>query len=136
MKHIILSVALGLGGGLGFASMALADPVDGTWKTAPGDTGGYLHVSIGPCAAKLCGTISAAFDKTGAPDTEYEHLGKKMIWDMNADGDGNYSGGKIWAPDSGKTYKAKMALGGAKLEVKGCVAGGLFCRGQDWRRVN
>ena len=132
MKHIILSAALGLG----FASMALADPVDGTWKTAPGDTGGYLHVSIGACGAKLCGTIRAAYDKAGDLDPNYEHLGKKMIWGMRADGDGYYSGGKIWAPDSDKTYKSKMALNGSKLEVKGCVAGGLICRGQDWRRVN
>ena len=29
MKHLILSAALGLG----LASMASADPVDGTWKT-------------------------------------------------------------------------------------------------------
>ncbi|MCF6233358.1 MAG: DUF2147 domain-containing protein [Rhodobacteraceae bacterium] len=136
MKHIILSAALGLGMGLGVTGMALADPVGGTWKTAPGDTGGYLHVAIGSCGAKLCGTIRAAFDKAGVQDANYEHLGKKIIWDMNVDGEGSYSGGKIWAPDVDKTYKSKMALNGSTLEVKGCVAGGLICRGQDWQRVN
>ncbi len=29
------------------ATGAWADPVDGLWKTQPGETGGYLHVSIG-----------------------------------------------------------------------------------------
>ncbi len=132
MKHIILGTILGLG----FAGMAVADPVGGTWKTAPGDTGGYLHVSIGACGSKICGTIKAAYDKNNTVDSAYEHLGKKMLWDMSADGDGDYSGGKIWAPDSDKTYTSKMSLSGSTLEVKGCVAGGLFCRGQDWKRVN
>ncbi len=132
MKQLFLSAVLGLG----FAGIAAADPVDGTWKTAPGDTGGYLHVAIAPCGSNICGTIKAAYDKSGVLDSGYEHLGKKMIWDMGSDGDGYYSGGKIWAPDSDKTYKSKMALNGSKLEVKGCVAGGLICRGQDWTRIN
>jgi len=132
MKHIILGAFLGLG----LASVAAADPVDGTWKTAPGDTGGYLHVAIAPCGAKVCGTIQAAYDKSGVKDSAYEHLGKKMLWDMSSNGDGYYNGGKIWAPDSDKTYSSKMTLSGSKLEVKGCVAGGLICRGQDWKRVN
>jgi len=131
MKHIILSAALGLG----LASAASADPVSGTWRTAPGDTGGYLHVAIAPCGSNVCGTIKAAFDQAGVQDAGYEHKGKKMLWDMTADGDGYYSGGKIWAPDSDKTYSSKMQLSGSKLEVKGCVAGGLICRGQDWKRV-
>ncbi len=131
MKHLILSAALGLG----LAGMAAADPVSGTWRTAPGDTGGYLHVNIAPCGSNVCGTIKGAFDKAGVNDGGYEHLGKKMLWDMVADGDGYYSGGKIWAPDSDKTYSSKMQLSGGRLEVKGCVAGGLICRGQDWKRV-
>lgn len=132
MKHLLLGAAFGLG----LAGMAAADPVDGLWKTAPGDTGGYLHVSISPCGSAICGTIDSAFDAKGDQDLSYEHLGKQMIWDMVSDGDGTYSGGKIWAPDADKTYKSKMTLSGSKLEVKGCVAGGLVCRGQDWTRVN
>ena len=58
-----------------------------------------------------------------------------MLWDMSADGDGYYSGGKIWAPDADKTYSSKMSLSGSTLVVKGCVAGGLICRGQDWTRL-
>jgi uncharacterized protein (DUF2147 family) len=132
MKRIFFGAILSLG----FAGAGAADPVDGMWKTAPGDTGGYLHVSIGPCGSNICGTIKAAYKKDGSLTSDYEHLGKRLIWDMNVDGDGYYSGGKIWAPDTDKTYKSKMALSGGKLEVKGCVAGGLICRGQDWSRVN
>ncbi len=131
MKKLIISAVFALG----FAGPALADAVSGTWKTAEGEEGGYLHVAIAPCGAAVCGTIKAAYDKAGSLSSGYEHLGKKIIWDMNVDGGGSYSGGKIWAPDSDKTYSSKMSLSGKTLTVKGCVAGGLICRGQDWKRV-
>lgn len=122
--------------GLGLAGAALAEPAAGTWRTEPGDTGGYLHVAVAPCGAHVCGTIKTAFDKSGAEVSDYEHKGKKMLWNMEADGGGSYSGGKIWAPDADKTYSSKMSLSGNSLTVKGCVAGGLICRGQTWKRVN
>lgn len=111
------------------------DPVDGLWKTQPGDSGGYLHVTIGPCGSAVCGTIDNAFDADGNEELDYENLGKQIIWDMVADGDGSYGGGKIWAPDRDKTYNSKMTLEGNDLTVKGCVAGGLICRGQTWTRI-
>ncbi|MBO9472497.1 DUF2147 domain-containing protein [Shimia sp. R10_1] len=116
------------------ATAALADPVEGTWKTQPGDTGGYLHVKIASCGSAICGNIDKAFDANGQVVSNYEHQGKKMLWDMGADGGGAYSGGKIWAPDADKTYNSKMTLKGSTLTVKGCVA--VICRGQDWTRVN
>ena len=131
MKKMMMATALVVLG----AGVALADPVEGVWKTAPGDTGGHLLVSIAACGSALCGTIVDGVAADGSISADYEHRGKKMLWDMNADGDGYYSGGKIWAPDSDKTYKSKMSLSGSTLNVKGCVAGGLICRGQDWKRV-
>ena len=118
------------------AGMAMADPAVGLWRTEPGDTGGYLHVAVAKCGEALCGVIKQAIDKDGKPVSDYEHLGKRMLWDMKSNGDGSYSGGKIWAPDADKTYSSKMSLSGNSLEVKGCVAGGLICRGQTWKRVN
>ena len=129
MRYLVLAASMALAGA------AQADPVAGLWKTAPGDTGGYLHVAMAPCGSAVCGTIKAAFDGSGAPYADYEHLGKQLVWDMAAEGSGAYGGGKIWAPDRDKTYASKMRLSGAALEVKGCVAGGLICRGQTWTRV-
>lgn len=117
------------------AGMAQADPAEGVWKTAEGEEGGYLHVAIAPCGAALCGTIAAAFGDDGSPSPDYEHLGRRLLWDMQAEGGGAYGDGKVWAPDTGKTYRSKMPLNGAALTVKGCVVGGLICRGQDWARV-
>lgn len=115
------------------ATAALADPATGMWRTEPGDTGGYLHVSVYECGSSICGAIRKAVDANGQPVADYEHLNKRMIWDMAAKGGGTYSGGKIWAPDSGKTYSSKMQLSGSTLTVEGCVFG--ICRGQNWTRL-
>lgn len=118
------------------ASPALAADATGTWQTEPGDTGGVLHVTVAPCGSAVCGTIKHAFSADKSQNTTYEHLGKQMIWDMAAEGEGRWAKGKIWAPDSDKTYRAKMELLSAdQLKVSGCVAGGLICRGQTWIRV-
>ncbi|CAD0183610.1 hypothetical protein RUESEDTHA_00483 [Ruegeria sp. THAF57] len=132
MKHsIIAAAALCV-----FSTVASADPVDGLWKTEPGDEGGYLHVTIAPCGSAICGTIDTAFDGNGNQQLSYENLGKKIIWDMEPEGNGAYDNGKIWAPDRDKTYNSKMTLDSQNaLTVKGCVAGGLVCRGQTWTRV-
>ncbi len=118
----------------GFAAAALADPVEGLWKTQPGDTGTYAHVKIAACGDRICGTIAKAFDSDGK-EISSPNVGKRMIWDMVPRGEGYYSGGKIWAPDRDKTYKSKMQLNGNRLKVSGCVLGGIICRGQTWTRV-
>ncbi|SHK46804.1 Uncharacterized conserved protein, DUF2147 family [Shimia gijangensis] len=132
MKKLLLAASLAIVG----AGAALADPAEGMWKTEPGETGGYLHVNIATCGAALCGTIAAAYDKSGSKSSDYEHMGKKLLWGMNADGGGKYSGGKIWAPDTDKTYKSKMSLSGSTLSVRGFVGVSAFGRSQDWKRVN
>ncbi len=118
----------------GFAAPALADPVEGIWKTQPGDEGSFAHVRIEPCGQKICGYIHRTFDASGK-EAKSDNIGKRMIWDMTPRGNGAYAGGKIWAPDRDKTYKSKMQLSGNNLKVSGCVLGGMICRGQTWTRV-
>lgn len=129
MKRVAASIAVLILS----AGTCLADPVEGVWKTQPGDTGGYLHVTVSKCGEAICGTITQAYKQGGAVSNGYEHLGKRMLWDMQAKGDGAYAGGKIWAPDRNKTYKSKMSLSGNSLKVSGCVA--VICRSQNWTRV-
>ena len=125
-----------LGMALALATSVAAQDATGRWQSEPGETGGFIHVDIAPCGGALCGTIRQAFDETGSAVSDYEHLGKRMIWDMAPDGAGNWSGGRIWAPDRDKTYRAKMELAaGDRLKVSGCVAGGLICRAQTWLKV-
>lgn len=127
MKHFAaVCAALALSAGA-----AMADPVVGTWKTQPGDDGNYALVTIAKCGSQICGTLGKGFDSSGNT-IDSPNIGRKMIWDMNADGGGSYSGGKIWAPDRDKTYKSKMSLSGNTLKVSGCVLG--ICRSQTWKR--
>ena len=114
------------------AAPALAD-VAGTWKTEPGDSGGYLHVDFAPCGGEVCGTIKSAFDASGALIPDYEHAGKRIVWAMKPDGANKWSKGKIWAPDRDKTYSSKMELSGNALKVSGCVL--VICRSQNWTRI-
>lgn len=126
MKTLMMAAVLTLVAGMAQA----ADPVEGTWKTQV-DDGAYAHVKIAPCGAKICGVIAKTFNDKG----EYKspNIGKKLVWDMDANGGGAYSGGKIWQPSTGKEYKSKMALSGDVLKVSGCF--GPICKKQTWARV-
>ncbi len=131
MKHLVLGAAFVLG----LASTAFAaDPVFGTWKTAPDDNGHTGNVQVEACGSSICGTLVKTFDSNGA-EMESDNIGKKIVWDMTSDGGGEYSGGQIWSPDRDKTYKSKMQLNGNSLTVQGCVM--FVCRdGGTWTRVN
>jgi uncharacterized protein (DUF2147 family) len=98
------------------------------WRTATSERGASLEVRIAPCGERLCGAIVKAH---GTDRTDL--VGRAIIRDMAPDGAGRWSGGTIGAPDDEKTYRSRMQLTGAGLEVEGCVA--VFCRGQTWTRL-
>jgi uncharacterized protein (DUF2147 family) len=117
------------------SSMAMAGSLDGVWKTAADDDGGWLEVTLGPCEAdanKTCGTISKAYTTKGE-DPDYENLGKAIVTNMKSHDGKKFSGGTVWDPEKDKTYKSKLKLDGDTLEVDGCIA--FICIGQEWTRV-
>lgn len=129
MKRFALSVAVILSAGAAHAG----DPVEGVWKTKPDDNGNFGYVKVVPCGPAFCGTLIKSFDSSGAR-LDSENIGKAIIWDMVAYGDGVYDDGKVWSPDRDKTYSSDMQLSGDKLSVRGCVLG--ICRdGGTWTRV-
>ena len=87
---------------------------------------------MAPCGASICGTIV----KTFLDGAEYAspNLGKKLVREMTASGDGKYAG-KVWRPSNGKIYIGKMRVSGNSLKLSGCVAGGLICSKQTWSRL-
>jgi len=128
MRMIWMAAALSL-----LAGAAVADPVEGLWKTKPDDNGHYGHVEVKPCGSAYCGTLVRAFDAEGK-EMASENIGKRIIWDMVPKGEGAYGDGKVWSPDRDKTYNSKLQLSGDGLAVKGCVLG--ICRdGGTWTRV-
>ncbi len=129
MKTFALAAVLAV---LGTAALA-ADPVEGMWKTKPDDNGNFGHVQIKACGSAFCGTLVKAFDGSGK-QIESPNVGRQIVWDMVAYGDGFYDDGKVYSPDRDKTYNSEMQLSGNSLTVKGCVLG--ICRdGGTWTRV-
>ncbi|MDE2408222.1 MAG: DUF2147 domain-containing protein [Xanthomonadaceae bacterium] len=60
--------------------------------------------------------------------------GMVILWGLQAQGAGHWSGGRVLDPENGKDYRAKLELldGGRKLGMSGCIA--FFCRQQVWLR--
>ncbi len=114
------------------AGTSLAEPLLGTWRTAPQDDGTMGHVRIAPCGAALCGTLVFSLDPAGKEVANPEN-GMLILTETRATGGGEYRG-KIYAPDRDQTYASRLLLEGDSLKVSGCVLG--ICRdGGRWRRV-
>ncbi len=107
-----------------------ADP-SGVWASEKSDEGKWIDVTIAPCGSQMCGTITKV---NGGGDTSIE--GMVMIKGMNPYGEGRWDDGEIFAADDKKWYDGKMKLiSDTTLEVSGCVAFGIICRGQSWTRL-
>ncbi len=112
------------------AGTALADEVDGTWQTQV-DDGAYAYIEMGACGDKICGVISRTFNSDG--EYQSENIGKQLVWDMVAKGNGEYRDGQIWQPSTDNIYRSKMSLDGDILRVSGCVV--VICKKQTWARI-
>lgn len=111
MKHILATALL-----VAFASPALsAEPIEGNWKTASGET-----AAIAPCGGAFCITL-----KTGA------HAGKQI---GKLSGNGASYTGEITDPKDDKTYSGSAAVSGAMLKLKGCVLK-VLCKSQNWSKL-
>lgn len=124
---------------------ALAASAVGEWVTE----GDKARVAIAPCAsdaASLCGTITWSYRPADAPPGELRDVnnadatlrsrpivGLPLLQGFRPDGADGWSGGTIYDPEGGKTYKSKMRLDGADgLEVDGCIL--FVCQTQTWTR--
>ena len=94
---------------------ALADPIEGSWKTKSGET-----ARISKCGSSFCIKLT-----TG------DHAGKQ-IGKLKANG-GKYSG-SITDPQKDKTYSGDGKLSGNTLKMRGCVAY-VLCRSENWSRL-
>ena len=128
MRKTIMAAVLVIMG----AGGAMAEPLLGTWRTAPDDNGNTGLIAVAPCGAQLCGTLVKSFDGSGK-EMASPNNGKTIISETVATGGGSYKG-KVWAPDRNKTYNSRLELSGDSLKVSGCVLG--ICReGGNWTRV-
>lgn len=72
------------------------------------------------------------------PDTSLRSrkiVGMQFLWGFTYE-NGEYTGGKIYDPESGKTYHCKMEIKDGKLHVRGSLDRfGLAGRTQEWTRA-
>lgn len=145
---IRLAAAFAAGAVLAMASSAqAADPVEGLWLVQSGTA----KVRVSPCASdksKMCGQIAwlkNPNDKAGKPlkDANNPDAGQRnrpivgllMIRDFKPAGPGRWTGGKIYDPNSGKTFGSKMSANpDGSLKVEGCIA--VVCQAQTWKRAS
>ena len=95
---------------------AMADPIEGNWKTQSGETAG-----ISSCGGSFCIKL-----KTGT-------YAGKQIGKMNANGANKYKG-SITDPTDNKTYSGSATLSGSVLKMKGCVLA-VLCKTQTWNKI-
>lgn len=128
MKKLLTAALLSIG----LTGIAAADPIEGVWQTEVDDSR-HAHIKMQPCGAAICGVIVKSFEN----GVQYNspNNGKTLVIDMVPSGGGKYNG-KVWRPSNNKIYVGKMKLSGNSLKMSGCVAGGLICSKQTWKRLN
>jgi uncharacterized protein (DUF2147 family) len=124
---------------------APASPV-GRWKTVDDATGKVKSiVAIREENGKLYGTIETLFDPPVPHPTCYlcsgalkdrPLVGLQVLWGF-AQVDSQWSGGQVLDPESGKIYRAFLALedGGTKLRLRGYIGIPLLGRTEYWMRA-
>ena len=144
MRGFMFAGVLTFGAMLAAGPALAADPVEGEWMV-----GTTTRVMIAACPGKadhMCGVIvwlKSPNDKEGKPirdtanpDARLKNrpiVGMPFITDFHRTAPGAWAGGRIYDPDSGKTYESKMHIDAdGTLKVAGCVL--VFCQNQTWRR--
>ena len=107
------------------------------------------------CGEKYCGKIVWFKDKYYPPDSKegepgtpvLDHnnpnlelrkapiIGLRILYDFTYAGDNLWTGGRIYNPDDGKTYRAKMTLMSLnQLNLRGFIGISLLGRTTTWTR--
>ena len=111
----------------------------GNWLTEPRD--GIIQISIagdGSYQGKIVGGNNPQRQDQHNPDPARRSqllLGQTIVQGMKYDGDGKWSGGSIYDPDSGRSYKCRLELlEPDRLQVRGFIGFALLGRSQVWTR--
>lgn len=120
------------------SAQTVSNTITGNWLSENKD--GKIEIYMQ--GSKLFGKLTW-IQKTGSKDEKNPNaklrsrpvLGLVILTDFEKDSDTEWSGGKIYDPESGKTYSCKMKLKGNKLEIRGYVGISMFGRTSVWTRV-
>jgi uncharacterized protein (DUF2147 family) len=138
LRHclIILSIAL-----LSTTGWADRNDVEGRWLTQEKD--GWIAIKlvgdslVGSIAGSPNGDEEREFDDRN-PDPALRDRplqGLAIMTGFEYDGDGRWSGGKVYDPNSGKTYKCTLTqIDANTLRIRGYIGVSLFGRSETWTR--
>ncbi len=144
-KSLLLLLALWLGVASHAARAQTLSPL-GVWTNEEKKA----TFEIYKCGDKLCGkiiTLTVPNDpETGKPKLDTKNpdpklrtrprLGLVFMQGFSYDGDNKWDNGKIYDPESGKTYSCYMKMESANtMEVKGYIGFSLIGKSQTWTRV-
>ena len=123
---------------------AMSDPnmaVLGVWETPEKDA----RIEISDCGdGTPCGDLIWIDPASADSETDINNptkalrdrplVGIRMVWGFTARRD-QWRSGKVYDPESGRTYRAELSLKDAnQLKLKGCF--GPICRSQFWSRLS
>ncbi len=144
---VIASMAIGLAQAESDNSEVIVDDgsvIYGRWVTHRG-----AQIELAPCGnqatGQLCGFIATILEKDPTiiprdkknPDPSLRNkplLGLPIFYNFSYYGENRWKKGKVYNPENGKTYKAKLKM----LDSHSLRAGGcwwIFCRTYVWKRA-
>jgi uncharacterized protein (DUF2147 family) len=113
--------------------------VQGNWLTQAKD--GIIQVgqaADGTLQGRIVGGNAPGKLDANNPDPAKRNLalrGQVIMSGLKYDGDGKWSGGTVYKPDEGKSYKCKVELqADDTLTVRGFIGFSLFGKSQIWTR--
>ena len=128
-----------------FSTLAWAEKTDveGRWLTQEGD--GWITIQI--VGDSLEGSVAGSPDPKQREEREFDDRnpdpnlrtrrleGLTIMTGFSYDGDGRWSGGTVYDPNSGKTYKCTVKqLDANTLKIRGFIGISLFGRSETWTR--
>ena len=122
------------------AANSQSDDIAGVWQTK---TGGYVQVYKDGDSydGRIVGSSDGKprYDKKN-PDADKRGrrlLGVVILHGLKYQDNGEYDGGHIYDPNSGKTYKAKATMKGPDtLDARGYIGISLLGKTQTWHRID
>ena len=121
----LLATALTIAMAPATAGAAEAESPMGQW--ARGD--GNARVRLAQCGENICATNT--WIKPGTPS---EKAGDVLVMKVKPVSDTEYAG-SAFDPQRDMTYKITMTLNGDSMTTKGCILGGLLCKGVNWSKI-
>ena len=147
MKRTISSL-IALSAGALLSTSVFAVSLNGTqWQTIDDKTGEKKAViQLSESGGKVSGKIIKVLNKekadalcTKCPGSLKNKPveGLQILSGLKADGNNQWSDGKLVDPESGKTYSGKLTLSdnGQSLKLRGFVGTPVFGRSQTWQRI-